>query len=60
MSLRHSALVLEEECFTDVLISKAGSNHESVEALDKSQACPLITWLVGLEASRHVDPNRVS
>ncbi len=41
----------------NVLIPKAGSNRESVKALDKSQAYPLITWLVGLKALRHVDPN---
>ena len=51
---------LEEECFTDVLIPKARSNRESLEALDNCQACPLITWLVRLEAPRHVDPNWVS
>jgi hypothetical protein len=51
---------LEKECLTDVQIPKVRSNRESVEALNKSQACPLITWLVGLETSRHVDPKWVS
>jgi hypothetical protein len=54
---RHESVAL---CFTDMLIPKARSNQESVEALDKSQACPLITWLVRLETLRHVDPNWVS
>jgi hypothetical protein len=33
---------LEEEGFTDVLIPKAGSNQESIEALDKSKAGSLV------------------
>ena len=39
------------------LISKAGSNRESKEAFKKSQACPLITWLLRLEAARSMNPN---
>jgi hypothetical protein len=35
-------------------------NRESLEAFVESQACPLITWLLRVEAARHMNPNWVS